>query len=110
MLSLRAASPRMTHPLHNSHVSSVASCLFTSTTEEIRLDFTQEINWPPRHRGRMSGTRWPPVSEGTRRVLLTEVPGVLASPRPRAGKGILKQESRTENLHMVLEVEMKSHI
>lgn len=93
----------MTHPLHNSPVSSVASCLFASTTEEIRLDFTQEINWPPRHRG-------PPVSEGTWRVLLTEVPGVLASPRPRAGKGILKQESRAENLHMVLEVEMKSHI
>lgn len=58
----------------------------------------------------MSGTQWPSVSGWTFRVLLTEVPGILASPRPRAGKGILKQESRTENLHMVLEVEMKSHI
>lgn len=50
------------------------------------------------------------MSKWTLRVLLTEAPRILASPRPRAGKGILKQESGTENLHVVLEVEMKSHI
>lgn len=97
ILFLRAASPLMTQPIPNSQVSSVASCLLANTTEALR-DFTH------------LETEGPSVSEWTLRVLLTEAPRILASPRPRAGKGILKQESGTENLHMVLEVEMKSHI
>lgn len=58
----------------------------------------------------MSETQWPSMSKWTLRVLLTEAPRILASPRAIAGKGIPKQESGTENLHIVLDVEMKSHI
>lgn len=50
------------------------------------------------------------MSKWTLRVLLTEAPRILASPRAIAGKGIPKQESGTENLHIVLDVEMKSRI
>lgn len=50
------------------------------------------------------------MSKWTLRELLTEAPRLLASPTATAGKGIPKQESGTGNLHMVLEVEMKSHI
>lgn len=43
ILFLRAVPPLMSRPLHNSRVSSIASCLFTSAPEAL-LDFTQGMN------------------------------------------------------------------